>query len=305
MAGVSDLPFRQICRHFGAGLTTAEMLTADSRLWSSRKSQQRLQIDANSSLPNSMQIVGFDASMLADAANKAIELGAEIVDINMGCPAKKVCKRAAGSALLKDEALVADILQQTVKVAHNRAQVTLKIRTGWDEQHKNAVNVAKIAESEGISALTIHGRTRACRFNGEAEFETIAQVKQQVGIPIIANGDITGCEKAIQVLKQTGADGIMIGRGAQGKPWIFRQLQQALKGEQVLPITLEEKKNCIISHVKALHDFYGEHMGHKIARKHVGWYFDELGLPSYKKAFNRLDCPQEQITFINQIISIH
>lgn len=305
MAGVSDLPFRQICRSFGAGLTTAEMLTSDSRLWSSRKSQQRLQTDSSNSLPNSMQIVGYDAQMLATATSKAIELGADIVDINMGCPAKKVCKRAAGSALLKDEALVADILQQTVKAAAGQAQVTLKIRTGWDEQHKNAVNIAKIAESEGIKALTIHGRTRACRFNGEAEFDTIAEVKQQVNIPIIANGDITDCDKALQVLKKTGADGIMIGRGAQGRPWIFQQMQQALQNEAVTQLTLEEKKRCIISHVEALHEFYGEHMGHKIARKHVGWYFDELGMPQHKKAFNRLDSQQEQIVFINQFISIH
>ena len=302
MAGVSDLPFRQLCQRYGAGLTTSEMLTSDSRLWGSVKSQTRLKKDEHSTVPNSIQIVGHDPAMLADAANKAVDLGADIIDINMGCPAKKVCRKAAGSALLKDEALVETILTAVVnKLNPRNIPVTLKIRTGWNIENRNATRIAIIAEQAGIQALTVHGRTRACRFNGTAEFDTIAQVKAAVSIPVIANGDITSAIKACDILSYTQADAVMVGRGAQGQPWLIQQINQALAGDAVIEPSLAEKLQQLNWHVNALHQFYGEFMGLRIARKHTGWYFDKMAMENHKKSFNRLESAEQQMDFLHQI----
>ena len=226
MAGVTDLPFRRLCKRLGAGMVVSEMITADTRLWHTRKSSYRLQKDQNDSL-NVVQIAGGDPEMMAEAARVNAANGAHIIDINMGCPAKKVCNVAAGSALLKDEKKVAEILQAVVNAVD--IPVTLKIRTGWDKENRNAVDIAKIAENSGIQALTIHGRTRECKFKGEVEYDTIAEVKSNIQIPVIANGDIDSPEKAKQVLDYTNADAIMIGRAAQGRPWIFREINHYLE----------------------------------------------------------------------------
>ncbi len=307
MAGVTDVPFRQVCQQYGAGLTTSEMLIADTKQWKSRKSSQRLQpihTQYSHDVPNSIQIVGYDADMLANAALAAVKEGADIVDINMGCPAKKVCKKAAGSALLKDEALVASILKSvSVALKPHNIPVTLKIRTGWDESQKNASTIAKIAEDAGVAALAIHGRTRAMRFNGEAEFDTIAEVKQQVSIPVIANGDIDSVEKALHILNMTQVDGIMVGRGAQGRPWLLRQIQQAIAGETFVEPLHQEKTETLLAHVKALHEFYGDFLGLRIARKHVAWYLQNMQLSrSVSKAFNGIDEQQKQIDFLTSLL---
>ena len=304
MAGVTDLPFRQLCRQQGAGLTTSEMITSDTRLWNSRKSQQRL-IHREEPSPRSVQIAGSIPAMMADAARQNVELGAEIIDINMGCPAKKVCKRAAGSALLQDEELVKDILNAVVAAVD--VPVTLKIRTGWDEQNRNALTIARIAEDAGIQALTVHGRTRACRFKGEAEYDTIAQVVQSVSIPVIANGDITSSETASKVLQHTGAAAVMIGRAAQGRPWIFREINHFLRTGEHLPAPNSHTiKTLLLRHLTALHDFYGEFMGLRIARKHVGWYLQSLAETSeFKQQFNQLESAEQQHhylqTFFDQL----
>ncbi len=295
MAGVTDRPFRQLCRQFGAALTVSEMITSDSRLWKSNKTRWRLDHDGEPE-PRSVQIVGGEPEMLAEAARQNEERGAHIIDINMGCPAKKVCNKAAGSALMKDEKLVRNLLE-AVKGAVN-VPVTLKIRTGWSPDLKNAVQIARIAEDIGISALSVHGRTRACGFSGEAEYATIAAVKSAVSIPVIANGDITSPEKAKEVLAQTGADGVMIGRAAQGKPWIFRDIDCFLR-TGIVPIkpSWSEQRDVISQHITALHQFYGEYMGVRIARKHFGWYVHASDL---RRRFNiattvaeQLDCMQE------------
>ena len=221
MAGVTDAPFRRLCRQFGAGMTTSEMTTADTSLWQTAKSRHRLDLDLDAE-PIAVQIAGSDPEQLATAASACVDRGAQIIDINMGCPAKKVCQKLAGSALLQDESLVERIL--TTVVAAVDVPVTLKIRTGWDPEHRNGEVIAKIAEQSGIQALAVHGRTRACRYRGQAEFETIARIKGAISIPVIANGDITSAEKSLEVLRLTNADGLMIGRGAQGRPWIFREL---------------------------------------------------------------------------------
>lgn len=305
MAGVSDLPFRQICKQYGAGLATSEMLHADSRLWHTRKSSQRLRQDPNKKTPNSVQIVGFDAKMLADAAEQAIlQAGADIIDINMGCPAKKVCKKAAGSALLGHEALVAEILESVVKRAEAyQTPVTLKIRTGTDKNQRNALRIAKIAEDCGVKALTIHGRTRACKFNGEAEFDTIAEVKQQSRLPIIANGDITSAKKAQQVLAYTQADAIMIGRGAQGRPWLFQEIIETLQGQNYQAPSFSQKCQQWLSHITALHSFYGDYLGLRIARKHSAWYLHHLQLADLRKPFNRIDNLTQQTGFIHHLLN--
>lgn len=272
MAGVTDLPFRQLCRQLGAGLVVAEMLTADTGLWHTPKSQRR-RLHADEPAPRTVQIAGAEPAMLADAARRSIDDGAQIIDINMGCPAKKVCNRAAGSALLRDEALVADILR-TVVTAVN-APVTLKIRTGWAPDARNGIAIARIAEDCGIQALAVHGRTRACRFNGSAEYDTIAAIKQAVRIPVIANGDITTAQQAEAVLAHTGADAVMIGRAAQGNPWIFREINHFLAtGVLLAPPTAAEVGAAMRAHLNALHAHYGEDPGVRIARKHVGWYLD-------------------------------
>ncbi len=294
MAGVTDLPFRQLCRQLGAGLTVSEMITSDTRLWKSRKSQQRL-IHKDEPSPRSVQIAGSIPEMMADAAQQNVELGAEIIDINMGCPAKKVCKRAAGSALLQDETLVAEILTAVVSAVN--VPVTLKIRTGWDEQNRNALNIARIAEDAGIQALAVHGRTRACRFKGQAEYDTIAEVVQQISIPVFANGDIQTPQQAKQVLDHTGAAAIMIGRAAQGNPWIFNEINHYLAHGKIPNKPNNEELITVISqHIQAIHKHYGEYLGLRIARKHVGWYVSSLpNGEAFRKYFNQLEDPCKQI----------
>ena len=274
MAGVTDQPFRQLCRRLGAGLVVSEMVTSDVRLWNSRKSRLRLLHEGDPE-PRSVQIAGGDPQMLAEAAARNVELGAQIIDINMGCPAKKVCNKAAGSALMKDEGLVSAILEAVVGAVD--VPVTLKIRTGWDRQNKNGLTVAKIAEQSGIAALAVHGRTRADLYTGEAEYDTIAAIKQAVSIPVFANGDIDTPLKARQVLLATGADGLLIGRAAQGRPWIFREIDHYLAtGELLAPPDLAEVERILLEHLRALHAFYGDVMGVRIARKHVSWYLATL-----------------------------
>ncbi len=293
MAGVTDRPFRQLCRRLGAGLVVSEMVTSDVRLWNTRKSSLRL-LHEDDPAPRSVQIAGGDPQMLAEAARRNVELGAQIIDINMGCPAKKVCNKAAGSALLKDQALVHEILHAVVAAVD--VPVTLKIRTGWDRQHKNGVEVARIAEQAGIVALAVHGRTRADLYTGEAEYETIAAIKQAVSIPVLANGDIDSPEKAGAVLAATGADGLLIGRAAQGRPWIFREIEHYLRtGEKRAAPGLEEVERILLEHLAALHAFYGEVMGVRIARKHVGWYLATLpGAREFRARFNHLDSTHAQ-----------
>jgi tRNA-dihydrouridine synthase B len=282
MAGVTDLPFRKLCRRLGAGIAAAEMLTSDVRLWHTEKSRRRMHHEGESA-PRVVQIAGGDADMLAEAARRNVELGAEIIDINMGCPAKKVCNKAAGSALLRDEKLVHEILAATVKAVS--VPVTLKIRTGWNPDHRNAVTVARIAEDAGIRALAIHGRTRACMFTGNAEYATIRAVKDCVSIPIFANGDIDSPQKARQVLEETGADGIMIGRSAQGRPWIFREIDAYLREGILLPApSLSELRATIVEHLRDLHALYGDDAGVRIARKHIGWYLRALPHAAHLKA---------------------
>ncbi|MHB0766805.1 tRNA dihydrouridine synthase DusB [Stutzerimonas sp. NM35] len=288
MAGVTDQPFRQLCRRLGAGLVVSEMVTSDVRLWNSRKSRLRLQHDGDPE-PRSVQIAGGDPQMLAEAARRNVELGAQIIDINMGCPAKKVCNKAAGSALMKDELLVARILEAVVTAVD--VPVTLKIRTGWDRQNKNGLRVARIAEQSGIAALAVHGRTRADLYTGDAEYETIARIKQAVSIPVFANGDIDSPLKARQVLKDTGVDALLIGRAAQGRPWIFREIDHFLDTGELLPAPgLDEIERILLDHLDALHAFYGEVMGARIARKHVSWYLaTQPGAREYRSRFNRLE----------------
>ncbi len=274
MAGVTDKPFRRLCRHFGAGMTTSEMTTADTRLWQTPKSRHRLDLDLDA-VPVAVQIAGSEPGQLALAARACVERGAQIIDINMGCPAKKVCKKLAGSALMQDEILVARILDAVVAAVD--VPVTLKMRTGWDPEHRNGPQIARIAEDSGIRSLAVHGRTRACRYNGEAEYETIARVKQSVSIPVIANGDLSTPEKSLEVLRLTNADGLMIGRGAQGRPWIFRELNFYLEnGVQKVPLDKTELRAIMLDHLDELHRFYGVKRGVRVARKHLTWYCEKL-----------------------------
>lgn len=299
MAGVSDLPFRQLCREHGAGMAVAEMLTSDTSLWHSRKSSLRLP-NLQEAGPRAVQIAGTEPQQMALAARSCVELGAQIIDINMGCPAKKVCKKAAGSALLRDELLVAQILQAVVAAVN--VPVTLKIRTGWDQHSKNAVSIGKIAEEQGIAALAIHGRTRADRFMGSAEYDCIAAVKQQLGIPVLANGDIDSPQKARQVLDYTKADGLLIGRAACGRPWLFGQISHFLRtGETPAAITVAQIRETLTAHLDRMHHYYGTTMGVRIARKHISWYL--RGLPQadqYRKQINQAQCPQTQQQSLDQ-----
>ncbi|MDG1486499.1 MAG: tRNA dihydrouridine synthase DusB [Porticoccaceae bacterium] len=299
MAGVTDLPFRQLCREMGAGLVVSEMVAADPSTWDTRKSRLRIQF-GDEPAPRSVQIAGYDPQMMAEAARFNVAQGAEIIDINMGCPAKKVCKRAAGSALLQDPQLVDDILQAVVAAVD--VPVTLKIRTGWDRQNRNGATIAKIAEQAGIAALAVHGRTRACRFVGEVEYDTIAEIVETVSMPVIANGDITSPQKAVAVLEHTGAAAVMIGRGAQGNPWIFNQINHYLdKGEQLAPPSIEEIGVIMARHLQALHKFYGEVGGVRISRKHIGWYSSELaGGKEFTQHFNKLESRTHQQEFLKQ-----
>jgi len=299
MAGVTDLPFRQLCREMGAGLVVSEMVAADPSTWSSRKSRLRIQF-ADEPAPRSVQIAGYDPLMMAEAARFNVKQGAEIIDINMGCPAKKVLKKAAGSALLQHPDLVRDILHAVVDSVD--VPVTLKIRTGWDRQNRNAVTIAKIAEDAGIAALAIHGRTRACRFVKEVEYDSIADVVSAVSMPVIANGDITSPEKALAVLQHTGAAAVMIGRAAQGNPWIFQQINQFLdSGEVAAKPSIEEAERVMCRHLLALHEFYGEIAGVRIARKHIGWYVNNLsGGKAFAQQFNKIENHLEQQDLLQQ-----
>ncbi len=298
MAGVTDRPFRLLCRSMGAGLAVSEMVTADKRLWHTRKSRLRLDHRGEPE-PRAVQIAGGDPEMLAEAARLNVKHGAQIIDINMGCPAKKVCNKAAGSALMRDEALVRDILQAVVDAVS--VPVTLKMRTGWDASHRNAPSIARMAEDIGISALSVHGRTRADAYRGEAEYETIARVKRCVDIPVFANGDVNSPEKARSVLEATGADGLLIGRAAQGRPWLFRQIEHYLRTGRFLPAPpREEIRDILMGHVKALHGFYGDFMGLRIARKHVGWYLSDSDPEGhFRRHFNQLTESREQLDALN------
>ncbi|PTQ90784.1 tRNA dihydrouridine synthase DusB [Agitococcus lubricus] len=293
MAGVTDRPFRQLCRQQGAGYVVSEMVTSDPLLWKTSKSSFRLN-HAGEESPKSVQIVGYDPDMLAEAAQLNVERGAEVIDINMGCPAKKVCNRLAGSALLQDEALVARILSKVVKAVS--VPVTLKTRTGWDRQHKNGVTIAQIAEDSGIQLLAIHGRTRADKYEGDAEYDTIRAIKQAVKIPVLANGDIDSPEKALTVLQHTGCDGIMLGRAAHGRPWIFREIRHYLNTRTFLtPPSLQERADIIYQHVCAVHEFYGEDLGVRFARKHIAWYGEYLdNSRPFVRQFHKLTTRLEQ-----------
>jgi tRNA-dihydrouridine synthase B len=294
MAGVTDRPFRELCRSQGAGLAVSEMLSSNPRVWNSKKSKLRMDYHGESGI-RSVQIAGSEPLAMANAAQLCVQQGAQIVDINMGCPAKKVNKKKAGSALLPHPELVKAILESVVDAVE--IPVTLKIRTGWDPESRNGLEIAQIAQNAGIQALAVHGRTRQCLYNGEAEYDTIKIIKENVTIPVIANGDITSVEKAKYVLEHTGADAIMIGRGAQGAPWIFNEINHYLTtGEHKSPLEKQEVTSILLNHVQALHGFYGEVMGPRIARKHVGWYLqsqDKLGY--FKRQFNAIDCPIEQL----------
>ena len=272
MAGVTDRPFRILCRQLGAGVAASEMVTSDSRLWHTQKSRRRMDHEGEPE-PRIVQIAGGDAAMMAAAARQNEALGAQIIDINMGCPAKKVCNKAAGSALLRDEGLVADILATVVKAV--TVPVTLKMRTGWDRDNRNGIRIAQLAELSGIAALAVHGRTRADHYQGAAEYQTIRAIKAAVRIPVFANGDIDSGAKARAVLEETGADGIMVGRAAQGRPWIFREIRHFLAtGRDCPPPALAEVRDIMLAHLEQLYAFYGEHAGVRVARKHLGWYRD-------------------------------
>ena len=298
MAGVTDRPFRQLCKAMGAGMAVSEMISANSQLWNTTKSQRRSDHQGEVE-PISVQIAGADPQLMADAARHNVQRGAQIIDINMGCPAKKVCNVAAGSALLRDESLVGRILDSVVAAVE--VPVTLKIRTGWDVQNKNALRVAKIAESSGIAALSVHGRTRACGFTGDAEYDTIAEVKSQIGIPVIANGDIDSPEKAREVLFHTGADAIMIGRAAQGRPWIFREIEYFLVSGEHLPAPeVVEIHRVLVQHLHALYALYGEQSGVRIARKHIAWYTSALaGATTFRQTMNRLETAGQQVAAVD------
>jgi tRNA-dihydrouridine synthase B len=294
MAGVTDKPFRLLCKRLGAGLAVSEMTTADPRLWQTRKSLKRMDHDGEPE-PVSVQIAGYDPAMLAEAARFNVAHGAQLIDINMGCPAKKVCNVWSGSALLQDEPLVARIVKAVVDAVD--VPVTLKIRTGWDREHKNALSIARIAQDNGIAALAVHGRTRADKYEGEAEYETIAAVKAAVRIPVLANGDITTPQQARHVLDVTRADAVMIGRGAQGRPWIFREIAHYLATGELLPEpSPQEVANILLGHLEHLHGFYGEQAGVRIARKHLGWYAkDRPENAAFRDVVNRAESAHEQI----------
>lgn len=294
MAGVTDQPFRKLCKRLGAGLVVSEMLSSNPKVWQSAKSQQRMNHKGEVGI-RSVQIAGSEPELMAQAAQFNVSNGAQIIDINMGCPAKKVNKKLAGSALLQYPELVEKIIKAVV--ASVSVPVTLKIRTGWDKDNRNAVQIGKIAEHNGIQSLVIHGRTKACMYKGEAEYDTIREVKQQLTIPVVANGDITSPEKARQVLEYTQADGIMIGRAAQGNPWIFRDIKHYLDtGERLPAPALSEVRDTLLEHVRTVHQFYGEFLGARIARKHVGWYLaDHDSERSFRRTFNAIEAASEQL----------
>ncbi|MBR0573911.1 tRNA dihydrouridine synthase DusB [Pasteurella atlantica] len=300
MAGITDLPFRRLCRSFGAGLTFSEMMSTNPDVWHTEKSKLRLAHHREIGV-NAVQIAGSDPFEMAEAAKINVDYGAEIIDINMGCPAKKVNRKMAGSALLRDPDQVARILEAIVNAVN--VPVTLKIRTGWDLANQNCLEIAKIAEQANISALTIHGRTRSCLFKGKAEYDNIKEVKQAVSIPIIANGDITSAQQAKFVLDYTGADAVMIGRGCLGRPWLFKEIADFLESGQVSTLSLNEKSQAMLTHIRELHQFYGEQKGYRIARKHIGWYVEQLQPHSnFKRTFNTLTSTTEQINALEVFI---
>lgn len=294
MAGVTDRPFRELCLRYGAGMAVSEMMSSNPKLWKTSKSKQRMVHEGESGI-RSVQIAGSEPQLMADAAQFSVENGAQIIDINMGCPAKKVNKKLAGSALLQYPELIEDILKAVVNAVD--VPVTLKTRTGWDTDNKNCVQIAKLAEDCGIQALALHGRTKACMYKGEAEYDSIKAAKQAVSIPVIANGDIDSPEKAKFVLEYTGADALMIGRPAQGRPWIFQEIHHFLENGTTMPeLPAEEVKSIMLGHVNALHSFYGEYLGPRIARKHVGWYLKEHEQASeFRRTFNAIDVAELQL----------
>ncbi len=302
MAGVTDRPFRQLCKKMGAGMAVSEMVSSNSLLWGSEKTRRRANHEGEVD-PISVQIAGADPAMMAQAACYNVEQGAQIIDINMGCPAKKICNTMAGSALLQNEQLVGKILDAVVRAVD--VPVTLKIRTGWDMEHINALVIARIAENAGIQALAIHGRTRACAYAGHAEYDTIATVKAAVRIPVIANGDIDAPEEARKVLEYTGADAVMIGRAAQGRPWIFREISYYLATGNHLPLPeVTEIHHVLINHLYDLYDFYGEYSGVRIARKHISWYTKGLiGSAIFRHAMNQLQTTDQQVSVVNEFFS--
>ena len=312
MAGVTDRPFRDLCYQLGADLCVSEMVTSEKHLWDTRKTKLRLNHKGEQGI-RSVQIAGTDPAKLAAAAQFNVHHGAQIIDINMGCPAKKVCNVLAGSALLKNETLVAEIISSVVNAVDT--PVTLKIRTGWDQYNRNAVNIAKIAEQNGIQALSVHGRTRADAYQGEAEYETIAAVKSAVAIPVFANGDITDPKKAKAVLEATNADGLMIGRAAQGNPWIFNQIKHYLTENTLLsPPDNTEVCQLLTTHLQHLYDFYGEHAGVRIARKHIGWYLknqfaktgddkDRQHSESFRRQVNQVDEASIQLELVSEFFN--
>nr|WP_255522898.1 tRNA dihydrouridine synthase DusB [Rugamonas sp. CCM 8940] len=299
MAGVTDRPFRQLCKQLGAGYAVSEMAASNPRLWATEKSSRRTDHTGEME-PKAVQIAGADPRDLADCARFNVERGAQIIDINMGCPVKKVCNSWCGSALLQDEALVEKILHAVVGAVD--VPVTLKFRTGWDRLNKNALNIARIAEDAGIAMLTLHGRTRADGYKGDAEYDTIAAVKRSVGIPVVANGDITSPEKAKYVLEQTGADAIMVGRAAQGRPWIFREIEHFLRTGQHLPAPyVDEVRALMDEHLRAHYAFYGDFLGVRTARKHIGWYVRDLaGGEEFRQKMNLLESIDAQLQAVDQ-----
>ncbi len=294
MAGVTDKPFRLLCKRLGAGLAMSEMTTSNPALWNTRKSLQRMDHSGEPD-PIGVQIAGTVPQVMAEAARHNVAHGAQIIDINMGCPAKKVCNAWAGSALMREEALVARILSAVVEAVD--VPVTLKIRTGWDADHRNAPTIARIAEDCGIQALAVHGRSREQHYNGLAEYDTIAAIKSQVSIPVIANGDIDSPRRAAFVLQYTGADAVMVGRAAQGRPWIFREIAHYLATGELLPgPSLQEVRDVLLGHLHDLHDFYGETAGVRIARKHLGWYAkDRPENNTFRAVVNRAGTAQAQL----------
>ena len=299
MAGVTDRPFRQLCKKMGAGLAVSEMVTSNSLLYGSAKTQRRANHEGEVD-PISVQIAGSIPDMMAEAARHNVDRGAQIIDINMGCPAKKICNVMAGSALLRDELLVGRILEAVVNAVPD-TPVTLKIRTGWDKANRNALNILRIAEQSGIRALAMHGRTRACGYTGSAEYETITAVKAVARIPIIANGDITSPEKAKFVLEATGADALMIGRAAQGRPWLFREIEHYLAtGTHLMPPRVSEIHDILLAHLQDLYEFYGRETGVRVARKHISWYTRGLiGSAAFRHRMNQLPDIVEQQQAVN------
>ena len=302
MAGVTDLPFRQLCKRLGAGMAVSEMVSSNSLLWGSKKTQRRADHSGETE-PKSVQIMGTDPAMMAEAARHNAGRGAQIIDINMGCPARKVCNVLAGSALMRDEALVGRILSAVVEAVE--VPVTLKMRTGWDREHRNAPRIARIAEDCGIQALAIHGRTRADQYHGEAEYDTIAEVKQRVRIPVIANGDIRDPRKARFVLDYTGADAIMIGRAAQGRPWIFREIAHYLATGEILPAPgLAEVRDILLEHLDNLYAFYGEYTGVRMARKHISWYSKgQQHGAAFRQLINRVERAGDQKHLVEEFFA--